>query len=107
MPTYIQNSKVAVSNSLYFLVTCRSWQELGYLIIYITGRPDQQKDYILNFLGCHGFPLGLMACAETFTADSQSVKTAFLGRLIKEASPCSNYCCVMTNISFIKKASPP
>ena len=60
------------------------WQELGYLIIYLTGRPDLQKDYILNFLGCHGFPLGLVTCTEY----SQSVKTAFLARLIKQVGGC-------------------
>ena len=65
----------------------RSWQELGYLIIYISGRlADLQKDYILKFLGCHGFPLGLLFCADSFSADAQSVKTAYLARLIKQAS---------------------
>lgn len=62
------------------------WQELGYLIVYITGRPDVQKDYVLSFLGAHGFPLGVVACAETLSADSQSLKTLFLARLIKEVS---------------------
>lgn len=62
----------------------RAWQELGYLIIYLSGRPDLQKDYILNFLGAHGFPLGLVSCAESLSADSQSIKTACLARLIKQ-----------------------
>ena len=68
------------------MCSLRYWQELGYLIIYITGRPDVQKDYVLSFLGAHGFPLGVVACAETLSADSQSLKTLFLARLIKEAS---------------------
>ncbi len=62
----------------------RSWQELGYLIIYISGRPDVQKDSILSFLGSHDFPLGLVVCADSLSTDSQSLKTAYLGRLIKQ-----------------------
>ena len=70
----------------YTLINLRYWQELGYLILYITGRPDVQKDYVLSFLGAHGFPLGVVACAEGLSTDSQTVKTLFLARLIKEAS---------------------
>lgn len=62
----------------------RCWQELGYLIIYITGRPDIQKDYVLSFLGDHGFPLGLVSCADSLSTDAH-VKTLYLARLIKEA----------------------
>ena len=70
----------------YCAISTRFWQELGYLIIYISGRPDVQKDDILNFLGRHAFPLGLVICAQSFSTDTHSMKTAFLARLIKLVS---------------------
>lgn len=66
--------------------TVSHWQKKGYLLIYITGRPLIQKENILSFLGAHRFPLGLVACADSLSpADSQTFKTMYLGRLIKEA----------------------
>lgn len=62
----------------------RCWQEKGYLLIYITGRPLIQKEHILSFLGAHRFPLGLVACADSLSPDSQTFKTMYLARLIKE-----------------------
>ena len=59
------------------------WQDLGYLIIYITGRSDVQKEYVLSFLGTHAFPLGLVSCADGLSIDSHN-KTIYLARLIKE-----------------------
>jgi len=61
----------------------RCWQDLGYLIIYITGRSDVQKEYVLSFLGTHAFPLGLVSCADGLSIDSHN-KTIYLARLIKE-----------------------
>lgn len=37
---------------------CRHWQELGYLLIYITGRPDMQQQRVLSWLSQHNFPHG-------------------------------------------------
>ena len=45
-------------NEYPFFLSFSYWQELGYLIVYITGRPDVQKESVLSFLGAHGFPLG-------------------------------------------------
>ena len=71
--------RVYCCNILY-----RCWQEKGYLLIYITGRPLIQKEHILTFLGAHRFPLGLVACADSLSPDSQTFKTMYLARLIKE-----------------------
>jgi hypothetical protein len=38
----------------------RHWQDLGYLIIYVTARPDIQHYKVTNWLGQHNFPLGMV-----------------------------------------------
>lgn len=38
---------------------CRHWQELGYLLIYTTGRPDMQQQRVLSWLSQHNFPHGM------------------------------------------------
>jgi hypothetical protein len=37
----------------------RYWQELGYIIIYITARPDMQQRRVVHWLAEHNFPHGL------------------------------------------------
>ncbi|CAF3899528.1 unnamed protein product [Rotaria sp. Silwood2] len=37
----------------------RYWQELGYLIIYVTARPDIQQRQVIRWLAQHNFPHGL------------------------------------------------
>lgn len=69
-------------------VSFRCWQERGYLIIYVTGRPDWQKDAVQQFLGTHSFPLGLIYCAESLSTDAH-LKTLYLARLIKEVRTSS------------------
>jgi hypothetical protein len=59
------------------------WRDLGYLLVYLTGRPDVQKDTIMKFLAANGFPLGMVACADSIT--DPHLKTLCLARLIKEA----------------------
>ena len=63
---------------------CSLWQSLGYLIIYITGRPDIQKQYVMSWLGLHGFPLGVVAFSDSLSTDSSHIKRLYLARLIKE-----------------------
>jgi hypothetical protein len=58
------------------------WRDLGYLLVYLTGRPDVQKDTIMKFLAANGFPLGVVACADSIT--DPHLKTLYLARLIKE-----------------------
>lgn len=45
----------------------RHWQELGYLIIYISARPDVQQCKVTNWLAQHNFPHGM-----TFFSDGIS-----------------------------------
>ncbi|UJR15164.1 hypothetical protein I4U23_002127 [Adineta vaga] len=37
----------------------RYWQELGYIIIYITARPDIQQRRVVHWLAQHNFPHGM------------------------------------------------
>ncbi|KAH0625396.1 hypothetical protein JD844_014883 [Phrynosoma platyrhinos] len=39
----------------------RHWQDLGYLIIYVTGRPDMQKQRVVAWLAQHNFPHGIVS----------------------------------------------
>jgi hypothetical protein len=36
----------------------RYWQELGYIIIYATARPDIQQHKVVHWLAQHNFPHG-------------------------------------------------
>ncbi len=64
----------------------RLWQELGYLIIYITGRPDIQKEYVTSWLGLHGFPMGVVSFSDSLSTDPNNIKLLYLARLIKDVS---------------------
>lgn len=80
----------------------RHWQDLGYLIIYVTGRPcmqlrkvrQRQIDKILwgkniiivylkvvSWLSMHNFPEGLVSFADGFSTDPLGHKTEFLKNL--------------------------
>ena len=64
----------------------RLWQERGYLIIYVTGRPEFQKDAVITWLAKHQFPVGIVSCAETISTVSEvrTNKILYLGRLIRQ-----------------------
>ena len=62
----------------------RLWQDLGYLIIYITSRPDIQKEYVTSWLGLHGFPMGVVSFSDSLSTDPNNIKLVYLARLIKE-----------------------
>lgn len=38
----------------------RYWQELGYIILYVTARPDIQQRRVVHWLAQHNFPHGMM-----------------------------------------------
>ncbi|XP_055327532.1 protein retinal degeneration B-like [Paramacrobiotus metropolitanus] len=63
----------------------RHWQELGYLIIYITGRPDMQHQAVVNWLAHHNFPHGMVQFCDGLVADPLRQKTNYLRALIEEA----------------------
>ncbi|XP_050949281.1 PITP-less RdgB-like protein isoform X3 [Labeo rohita] len=62
----------------------RHWQDLGYLIIYITGRPDMQKQRVVSWLSQHNFPQGMVFFSEGLVHDPLRQKTIFLKSLVKE-----------------------
>ncbi|KAK9696130.1 DDHD domain [Popillia japonica] len=60
----------------------RHWQELGYLIIYTTGRPDMQHHRVVSWLSQHNFPHGLVSFADGLSTDPLGHKTTYLNNLI-------------------------
>ncbi|XP_051891291.1 membrane-associated phosphatidylinositol transfer protein 3 isoform X5 [Pristis pectinata] len=63
----------------------RHWQDLGYLIIYVTGRPDMQKQRVVSWLGQHNFPQGMITFSEGLVHDPLRQKTIFLRNLVQES----------------------
>ncbi|NXU56617.1 PITM1 protein, partial [Turnix velox] len=63
----------------------RHWQELGYMIIYVTGRPDMQKHRVVAWLSQHNFPHGTVSFCDGLTHDPLRQKTSFLQNLQTEA----------------------
>ncbi|KPI92744.1 PREDICTED: protein retinal degeneration B [Papilio xuthus] len=62
----------------------RFWQDLGYLIIYITGRPDMQQRKVVSWLAEHNFPHGLVFFSEGISTDPLGHKAAHLNSLIND-----------------------
>ncbi|NWQ81282.1 PITM1 protein, partial [Columbina picui] len=63
----------------------RHWQDSGYMIIYVTGRPDMQKHRVVAWLSQHNFPHGAVSFCDGLTHDPLRQKTAFLQSLRTEA----------------------
>ncbi|KAJ8286247.1 hypothetical protein GJAV_G00036250 [Gymnothorax javanicus] len=63
----------------------RHWQDLGYLIIYVTGRPDMQKQRVVAWLSQHNFPHGVVSFCDGLVHDPLRHKANFLKNLICEA----------------------
>ncbi|KAG9328488.1 hypothetical protein JZ751_013552, partial [Albula glossodonta] len=63
----------------------RHWQDLGYLIIYVTGRPDMQKQRVVAWLSQHNFPHGIVSFCDGLVHDPLRHKANFLKSLICEA----------------------
>lgn len=61
----------------------RHWQELGYLIVYITGRPDMQQQRVLSWLSQHNFPHGLVSFADGLSTDFLAHKITYLKSLVQ------------------------
>lgn len=65
---------------------CRHWQELGYLIVYVTGRPDMQKNRIMAWLAAHNFPFGIVSFSDGISPDRMKYKLSFLKYLTTEVN---------------------
>ncbi|XP_067882442.1 membrane-associated phosphatidylinositol transfer protein 2-like [Heterodontus francisci] len=63
----------------------RHWQDRGYLIVYVTGRPDMQKQKVVAWLSQHNFPHGVVSFCDGLVHDPLRQKTAFLQSLVQEA----------------------
>uniref|UniRef100_A0A3B3B5D3 Phosphatidylinositol transfer protein membrane associated 2 n=1 Tax=Oryzias melastigma TaxID=30732 RepID=A0A3B3B5D3_ORYME len=59
----------------------RYWQDLGYLIIYVTGRPDMQKQRVVAWLSQHNFPHGIVSFCDGLVHDPLRHKANFLKSL--------------------------
>ncbi|XP_056274264.1 membrane-associated phosphatidylinositol transfer protein 2 isoform X5 [Pseudoliparis swirei] len=59
----------------------RHWQDLGYLIIYATGRPDMQKQRVVAWLSQHNFPHGIVSFCDGLVHDPLRHKANFLKSL--------------------------
>ncbi|XP_077318021.1 membrane-associated phosphatidylinositol transfer protein 2 isoform X12 [Lithobates pipiens] len=62
----------------------RHWQDLGYLIIYVTGRPDMQKQRVVAWLAQHNFPHGIVSFCDGLVHDPLRHKANFLKTLIQD-----------------------
>lgn len=62
----------------------RFWQDLGYLILYITGRPDMQQRKVVSWLAEHNFPHGLVFFSDGLSTDPLGHKAAHLNSLIND-----------------------
>lgn len=67
-----------------FISFSRHWQELGYFIIYITGRPDMQQQKVVSWLSQHNFPHGLISFADGLSTDPLGHKADYLKTLIQQ-----------------------
>lgn len=64
----------------------RHWQDLGYMILYITGRPDMQKQRVVSWLSQHNFPQGMIFFSDGLVHDPLRQKAIFLRNLVQEVS---------------------
>lgn len=64
----------------------RHWQDLGYLIIYVTARPDYQHYKVTNWLAQHNFPFGMVFFSDGISRDPIKQKTETLKNIVKNSS---------------------
>ncbi|GAB6028613.1 hypothetical protein CHUAL_004450 [Chamberlinius hualienensis] len=63
----------------------RHWQELGYLLVYITGRPDMQQQRVVSWLAQHNFPHGVVSFVDGLSTDPLRHKAEYLKHLVQDA----------------------
>ncbi|XP_059850552.1 membrane-associated phosphatidylinositol transfer protein 2 isoform X3 [Hypanus sabinus] len=64
----------------------RHWQDLGYFIVYVTGRPDMQKQRVVAWLAQHNFPHGIVSFCDGLVHDPLRHKANFLRSLVHDVS---------------------
>jgi hypothetical protein len=60
----------------------RYWSDNGYLIMYISSRPDMQKNRVIQWLKQHNFPQGICFFAKGITHDPYGRKGTMLKNII-------------------------
>lgn len=63
----------------------RHWHDLGYLILYVTARPDIQHYKVTNWLAQHNFPLGMVFFSDGISTDPIKQKTEILKSLTQSS----------------------
>uniref|UniRef100_A0A0N5AWW5 DDHD domain-containing protein n=1 Tax=Syphacia muris TaxID=451379 RepID=A0A0N5AWW5_9BILA len=61
----------------------RFWHDLGYLITYVTARPDMQQRVVSSWLSLHNFPHGLLIFTPSFSREPLKQKMLHLKYLIE------------------------
>ena len=78
--TFAQDPKVRAGS----VDIMRHWHSLGYLIIYISARPDMQHRQVASWLAQHNFPPGLTFFLDGIFTDPLRQKAGLLKSLIKQ-----------------------
>ncbi|BHF66777.1 Membrane-associated phosphatidylinositol transfer protein 2 [Sparganum proliferum] len=63
----------------------RHWQALGYLLIYMSARPDMQHKQVSIWLAQHNFPTGLCFFVDGIFTDPLRQKSLLLTALVQQA----------------------
>ncbi|KAJ8312604.1 hypothetical protein KUTeg_009977 [Tegillarca granosa] len=63
----------------------RLYQDLGYLILYVTARPDMQHRKVVSWLAMHNFPHGMVAFMDGLSKEPLKQKLNHLKSLQHEA----------------------
>ncbi|KAL8576133.1 hypothetical protein ACOMHN_001483 [Nucella lapillus] len=63
----------------------RHWQDLGYLILYVSARPDMQQKKMVSWLAQHNFPHGMVAFMDGFSKDPLKQKLHYLQQVQSQA----------------------
>ncbi|KAH8878235.1 Protein retinal degeneration B [Schistosoma japonicum] len=64
----------------------RHWQGLGYLLIYLSARPDMQRRRVTNWMANHNFPFGMTFFLNGLYTDPLKQKAQMLKTIIENAS---------------------
>ncbi|CAF1217175.1 unnamed protein product [Adineta ricciae] len=63
----------------------RYWQELGYIIIYVTARPDIQQRRVVHWLAQHNFPHGMTLFNDGISREPIKHKSEMIRHVVENA----------------------
>ncbi|CAH8556461.1 Membrane-associated phosphatidylinositol transfer protein 2, variant 3 [Schistosoma haematobium] len=64
----------------------RHWQGLGYLLIYLSARPDMQRRRVTNWMANHNFPFGMTFFLNGLYSDPLKQKAQMLKTVVENAN---------------------